>query len=56
MKTIELRDYEGMSPFEIKDEMIKLATASSKRSAQVFLNAGRPCWRRSVIVAAAALV
>src|SRR5688572_4688490 len=46
METIELRDYEGMSPFEIKDEMIKLATASSKRSAQVFLNAGRgnPNW------------
>ena len=46
MAAIKFRDYEGMSPFEIKDELIKLATASSKKSALMFLNAGRgnPNW------------
>ncbi len=46
MEAIKFRDYEGMSPFEIKDELIKLATASSKKSAFTLLNAGRgnPNW------------
>ncbi|MBK0400116.1 bifunctional aspartate transaminase/aspartate 4-decarboxylase [Limibaculum sp. M0105] len=35
-----------LSPFEIKDELIKLARAGSERSAKAFLNAGRgnPNW------------
>src|SRR5690242_11520756 len=46
MSGIDFRDYERLSPFEIKDELIKLARASSQKSAQVFLNAGRgnPNW------------
>lgn len=38
--------FEGLSPFEIKDELIHLAQAESNRSAQTFLNAGRgnPNW------------
>ncbi|MBD9496418.1 hypothetical protein IB271_21030, partial [Ensifer sp. ENS01] len=35
-----------LSPFEIKDELIKLAKSSSQKSAKAFLNAGRgnPNW------------
>lgn len=35
-----------MSPFEIKDELIRLAKASTRKSTQTFLNAGRgnPNW------------
>ena len=36
----------GLSPFEIKDELIRLARTGSERSAKAFLNAGRgnPNW------------
>ncbi len=46
MTTIDYRDYEKMSPFEIKDGLIKLAKRSSQKSAQVLLYAGRgnPNW------------
>ncbi len=46
MHALDTRVYEKMSPFEIKDELIRLARASSQRSAHVFLNAGRgnPNW------------
>lgn len=46
MKTIDYRDYEKMSPFEIKDGLIKLAKRSAQKSAQTLLNAGRgnPNW------------
>ena len=41
-----LREYETMSPFEIKDKLIKLAKESSRKSALTLLNAGRgnPNW------------
>ncbi|WP_019904078.1 bifunctional aspartate transaminase/aspartate 4-decarboxylase [Methylobacterium sp. 77] len=41
-----LKDFEALSPFEIKDELIKLAKATSKRTQSAFLNAGRgnPNW------------
>lgn len=46
MAAIDFHQYEKLSPFEIKDRLIELARASSKRSAAVFLNAGRgnPNW------------
>ncbi|MEK1886061.1 MAG: bifunctional aspartate transaminase/aspartate 4-decarboxylase, partial [Phyllobacterium sp.] len=46
MTTIDYRDYEKMSPFEIKDGLIKLAKRSSQKAAQLLLNAGRgnPNW------------
>src|SRR2546425_533679 len=46
MDLVKLRNLESLSPFEIKDELITLAKATSKRSAQAFLNAGRgnPNW------------
>jgi aspartate 4-decarboxylase len=46
MQAIELRNYESLSPFEIKDELIRLARATAKKSAHAFLNAGRgnPNW------------
>ncbi|MBZ9654836.1 bifunctional aspartate transaminase/aspartate 4-decarboxylase [Phyllobacterium lublinensis] len=46
MSKIDYRDYEKMSPFEIKDALIKLAKRSSQKSTQVLLNAGRgnPNW------------
>ena len=46
MDVIKLRDYETLSPFEIKDELIKLAKKSSTAATHVFLNAGRgnPNW------------
>ena len=46
MTVIDYRDYEKMSPFEIKDGLIKLAKRSSQKSAKVLLNAGRgnPNW------------
>src|ERR1700751_2758844 len=46
MSGIDFRDYEVLSPFEIKDQLIKLARASSQKSASTFLNAGRgnPNW------------
>jgi aspartate 4-decarboxylase len=41
-----LREYEKLSPFEIKDALIALADESAKKSAAVMLNAGRgnPNW------------
>src|SRR6202040_1623373 len=41
-----LRKFEALSPFEIKDELINLAKATSKNSQSAFLNAGRgnPNW------------
>ncbi|HWT07578.1 MAG TPA: bifunctional aspartate transaminase/aspartate 4-decarboxylase [Roseomonas sp.] len=46
MEAKTLRDYERMSPFEIKDELIRLAKAAGRRGAFAFLNAGRgnPNW------------
>src|SRR3989442_8746236 len=46
MDLVKLRNLESLSPFEIKAELIALAKATSKRSAQAFLNAGRgnPNW------------
>ena len=41
-----MREYETMSPFEIKDKLISLAKRSAQRSAATLLNAGRgnPNW------------
>jgi aspartate 4-decarboxylase len=41
-----LREFEKLSPFEIKDALISLASESAKKSAAVLLNAGRgnPNW------------
>ncbi|WP_027133914.1 bifunctional aspartate transaminase/aspartate 4-decarboxylase [Geminicoccus roseus] len=41
-----LRDFEALSLFEIKDELIRLAAGTSAKAASTFLNAGRgnPNW------------
>jgi aspartate 4-decarboxylase len=46
MEGIELRNFETLSPFEIKDELIKLAKKTSRTTQSAFLNAGRgnPNW------------
>ncbi|PWK68461.1 bifunctional aspartate transaminase/aspartate 4-decarboxylase [Aminobacter sp. AP02] len=46
MEKIDYREYEKMSPFEIKDGLIKLAKQSAQKSAHALLNAGRgnPNW------------
>ena len=46
MDALNLRSYEHLSPFEIKDELIRLARTSGDAAAHVFLNAGRgnPNW------------
>src|SRR5271166_6383097 len=46
MDAINLRSYEHLSPFEIKDELIRLARTSGQATAHAFLNAGRgnPNW------------
>jgi aspartate 4-decarboxylase len=46
MDAINLRSYEHLSPFEIKDELIRLARTTGQVTAHVFLNAGRgnPNW------------
>jgi aspartate 4-decarboxylase len=46
MDVMELRNFETLSPFEIKDELIKLAKHTSRRTQSAFLNAGRgnPNW------------
>jgi aspartate 4-decarboxylase len=47
MEAINPRNYEHLSPFEIKDELIRLArTSAQTTAAHVFLNAGRgnPNW------------
>ena len=41
MNVLTLRDFEHMGPFEIKDELIKLAKKSSRTTQTAFLNAGR---------------
>jgi aspartate 4-decarboxylase len=45
-----LKKFEALSPFEIKDELINLAKATSKRTQSAFLNAGRgnPNWIATV--------
>jgi len=42
----DLKSFETLSPFEIKDELIKLAKKTSQRTQSAFLNAGRgnPNW------------
>ncbi len=47
---IDLHKFEALSPFEIKDELIKLAKKASQRSQSAFLNAGRgnPNWIATV--------
>ena len=46
METISLRKYETLSPFEIKDELIKIGRRTTSHSNLAFLNAGRgnPNW------------
>jgi aspartate 4-decarboxylase len=46
MAIVDYREYEKMSPFEIKDGLIKLAKQSAQKSAHALLNAGRgnPNW------------
>ena len=46
MEVAELRNFETLSPFEIKDELIKLAKKTSRTTQSAFLNAGRgnPNW------------
>ena len=43
---LTLRKFEALSPFEIKDELIRLAKKTSRTSQSAFLNAGRgnPNW------------
>ena len=43
---VDLKSFETLSPFEIKDELIKLAKKTSQRTQSAFLNAGRgnPNW------------
>src|SRR5688572_12202801 len=46
MDQVKLHDFETLSPFEIKDELIKLAKETSRTTQAAFLNAGRgnPNW------------
>jgi aspartate 4-decarboxylase len=46
MELLQLRKFETLSPFEIKDELIKLAKKTSQTTQSAFLNAGRgnPNW------------
>ena len=46
MDLMNLRNFETLSPFEIKDELIKLAKKTSRTTQSAFLNAGRgnPNW------------
>ena len=43
---LTLRKFEALSPFEIKDELIKLAKNATRTTQSAFLNAGRgnPNW------------
>jgi aspartate 4-decarboxylase len=43
---LTLKKFEALSPFEIKDELINLAKATSRKTQSAFLNAGRgnPNW------------
>ena len=47
---LTLKKFESLSPFEIKDELINLAKATSKTTQSAFLNAGRgnPNWISTV--------
>src|SRR5271165_2751875 len=46
MDVMELKRFETLSPFEIKDELIRLAKNTSRTTQSAFLNAGRgnPNW------------
>ena len=46
MDLLQLRKFETLGPFEIKDELIKLAKKTSRTTQSAFLNAGRgnPNW------------
>jgi aspartate 4-decarboxylase len=46
MDLLKLRNFEKLGPFEIKDELIKLAKKTSRTTQSAFLNAGRgnPNW------------
>jgi aspartate 4-decarboxylase len=46
MEAITLRNFENLSPFEVKDELIKIARRTTSQSNLAFLNAGRgnPNW------------
>src|SRR5215470_2668312 len=46
MELLKLQNFETLSPFEIKDELIKLARKTSRTTQSAFLNAGRgnPNW------------
>ena len=46
MDIVKLREYEALSPFEIKDFLAKAATSTATASAVAYLNAGRgnPNW------------
>jgi aspartate 4-decarboxylase len=46
MSQVNLHDFEKLSPFEIKDELIRLAKKTSRTRQAAFLNAGRgnPNW------------
>ena len=46
MDLVKLRKFETLGPFEIKDELIKLARKTSRTTQSAFLNAGRgnPNW------------
>ena len=46
MDLVKLRKFETLGPFEIKDELIKLAKQTSRTTQSAFLNAGRgnPNW------------
>src|ERR1700750_1654464 len=46
MDLMNLRNFETLSPFEIKDELIKLAKKPSRTTRSAFLNArrGNPNW------------
>ncbi len=46
MELVNLKKFETLSPFEIKDELIKLARKTSRTTQSAFLNAGRgnPNW------------
>ncbi|HWJ05519.1 MAG TPA: bifunctional aspartate transaminase/aspartate 4-decarboxylase, partial [Steroidobacteraceae bacterium] len=46
MDVVKLREYEALSPFEIKDFLAKAATSTAQASAVAYLNAGRgnPNW------------
>jgi len=43
---LTLKNFEVLSPFEIKDELIRLAKETSRTTQSAFLNAGRgnPNW------------